>query len=175
MKLLSCRPLSSIGGLAGLVFVCSVSVHPFGRVKQADAKRMKAEELPVPSDVKSLLGRSCVNCHSDQTTWPWYSYVAPVSWFVERDVRRGRDRLNLSQWPEYSLKRQERLLADIASVVKNREMPLPQYVLLHREAKLSDSELETVYRWARLERRRVKAASAISPRPENAMQRRVSQ
>jgi hypothetical protein len=83
--------------------------------------------------------------------------------------------MNLSQWPQYSLKRQERLLADIASVVKNREMPLPQYTLLHKEAKLSDAELDVLYRWARTERRRVKAALALSARPESAVQRRVSQ
>ena len=176
MKLLLSRRRSLfIYGFAGVLFVCSMAVHPFGSVKQAHRNGVSTDDLPIPSDVKTLLARSCTNCHSNQTTWPWYSYVAPVSWLVERDVRRGRDHMNLSQWPQYSLKRQERLLADIASVVKNREMPLPQYTLLHKEAKLSDAELDVLYRWARTERRRVKAALAISASPEGSVQRRVSQ
>jgi cytochrome c len=83
-----------------------------------------------------------------------------MSWLVERDVRQGRDHMNFSRWPEYSLQQQQKVLADVASALKNREMPLPQYALMHREAKLSDAEIDIIYRWARLERRRVKAALA---------------
>ena len=85
-----------------------------------------------------------------------------MSWLVERDVRRGRDHMNFSRWPEYSLQQQQKVLADVASALKNREMPLPQYALMHREAKLSDAEIDIIYRWARLERRRVKAALATN-------------
>lgn len=145
-----------------LVVICSVAVHPFGSVKQSGGG-LDVEAPAMPLEVKALFGRSCKDCHSHQTVWPWYSYVAPVSWLVERDVRGGRDRLNLSNWPRYSFKQQEELLADIASVVKNHEMPLPQYSLMHRNAKLSDRDTEILYQWARLERRKVKAAlSALS-------------
>ncbi len=82
-----------------------------------------------------------------------------MSWAVERDVRRGRDRFNLSQWDEYTLKQRKELLADIASAVKNGEMPLPQYTLIHRAAKLSDAQRELVYGWARTERRKLRSAS----------------
>jgi hypothetical protein len=98
-----------------------------------------------------------MDCHSSQTVWPWYSYVAPMSWLVERDVRRGRDHMNFSEWNHYSFKRQEKLLADVASVVKNREMPLPQYTLIHRSAKLSDADTDLLYNWARIARRKLKA------------------
>ena len=106
-----------------------------------------------------MFKRSCVDCHSNQTSWPWYSYFAPVSWFVERDVRRGRDHMNLSEWEQYSFKQQEKLLADIASAVENCEMPLPQYTLVHRQARLSDADRDMVYRWARAERRKLRATS----------------
>lgn len=82
-----------------------------------------------------------------------------MSWLVERDVRNGRDHVNFSRWPEYSFQKQEELLADIATALKNREMPLPQYAVMHRDARLSDAELDTVYQWARVERRRMKAAA----------------
>jgi hypothetical protein len=67
--------------------------------------------------------------------------------------------MNFSRWPEYNFQQQEKLLADIASALKNREMPLPQYAVMHRDAKLSDAGIDIVYQWARLERRRVKAAA----------------
>jgi len=90
-----------------------------------------------------------------------------MSWLVERDVRRGRDRMNLSEWHQYTLAQQEKLLADVASAVKNREMPLPQYTLVHHDARLSDTDTDLVYEWARLERRRLKAShSVVSMRTE---------
>lgn len=87
-----------------------------------------------------------------------------MSWLVERDVRRGRDRLNLSDWHQYTLTQQEQLLAAIASAVKNREMPLPQYTLIHRDARLSDADTDLIYGWARVERRRLRASSSVVSR-----------
>lgn len=80
-----------------------------------------------------------------------------MSWLVERDVHRGRDHMNLSEWDKYTFNQQEKLLADVASAVKNREMPLRQYTLVHRDAKLSDADTDLVYGWARVERRKLKA------------------
>ncbi len=143
-----------------LVLMCSVAVHPSGRIKQSQRDGAYANNLTLPPEVKALFIRSCQDCHSSQTVWPWYSYVAPVSWLIEKDVRRGRDRINLSYWSQYSLNQQEKLLADIATVVKNHEMPLPQYALMHRNAKLSDGETDMLYQWARRERRKLKTLNA---------------
>jgi hypothetical protein len=84
-----------------------------------------------------------------------------MSWLVERDVRRGRDHLNFSEWRRYNLNRQEKLLADIASAVKNREMPLWQYMLVHRDAKLSGADTDFMYVWARIERRKLKTSYPV--------------
>jgi hypothetical protein len=138
------------------------AIHPEGYVKQSQAGGVMIGDLAMPVEVRALVKRSCADCHSNETVWPWYSYVAPVSWLVERDVRHGRDHINFSRWPEYSFHQQEKLLADIASALKNREMPLPQYAVMHRDAKLSDAEIDIVYQWARLERRKVKAAEAAN-------------
>ncbi len=151
-------------GLIGLIVLCAQVVHPFGAVKQSSEDRVNVNGLSMPAEVNALFVRSCQDCHSDQTVWPWYSYAAPVSWLVERDVSHGRDHMNFSHWPQYSLQQQGKLLADIASVVKNHEMPLPQYALIHRNAKLSDAETDILYKWARLERRKVKAALSGSLR-----------
>ena len=156
-----------IGACLIILAVCSVAVHPFGSMKQSAGQAVSASDLRASPQVAAVLSRSCTDCHSGKTVWPWYSYVAPMSWLVERDVRRGRDRMNLSEWHQYTLAQQEKLLADVASAVKNREMPLPQYTLVHHDARLSDTDTDLVYEWARLERRRLKAShSVVSMRTE---------
>ena len=148
---------------AGLLALCSLAVHPSGSVKRSGMQAYPASDLHVPAELTPMLKRSCMDCHSNQTVWPWYSYVAPMSWLVERDVRRGRDHMNFSEWDQYTFKQREKLLADIASAVKNREMPLPQYTLIHRHAKLSDADTDLIYAWARAERRRIKAMRPVVP------------
>jgi Haem-binding domain len=151
------HPWVLIVAFATLVAVCSISVHPYGAPKQFQGHKASVDDLKLPPEITTIFKRSCADCHSSQTAWPWYSYVAPVSWLVERDVRRGRDHMNLSEWQQYTLQKRQKLLADVASAVKNGEMPLTQYMVIHRQAKLSEAERDLVYRWARRERRRLRA------------------
>ena len=148
-----------ITAFATLVTVCSITVHPFGAPKQFQAHGASTDDLKLPAEITIIFKRSCMDCHSSQTTWPWYSYVAPMSWLVERDVHRGREHMNFSDWQQYTLQQRQKLLADIASAVKNGEMPLPQYTLIHQHAKLTNAETDLVYKWARSERRRLRAES----------------
>ena len=150
------------GTFISLLAGSSIAIHPFGRPKEVHDHNSSLDGLNLTPETDALLKRSCMDCHSNQTAWPWYSYVAPMSWLVERDVRRGRDHMNLSEWQQYTWKQQEKLLADVASAVKNAEMPLPQYTLVHRHARLSEAERDSIYQWARIERRRVRALSRSS-------------
>jgi mono/diheme cytochrome c family protein len=84
---------------------------------------------------RELFVRACADCHSNQTVWPWYSHVAPVSWLVERDVRRGRRNLNVSEWG-----RARNHGDDAAEMVERGYMPLPAYAFIHPDANLSESE-----------------------------------
>ncbi len=92
----------------------------------------------------AVLGRACMDCHSNQTVWPWYSAVAPVSWLVANDVNEGRARLNLSEWrnlgPDMSAKRRKSMCTEVSG----GEMPLWQYRLIHREARLSAQDVSAV-------------------------------
>src|SRR5439155_1386831 len=83
--------------------------------------------------------------------------VAPISWLIERDVAEGRNHLNLSQWSEYSLQRRERSLSEIANQVKDGEMPLRQYTLIQRNAKLSEADVNAIFQWTQVERARLRA------------------
>jgi hypothetical protein len=87
---------------------------------------------------EALAERACYDCHSNETYWPWYSYIAPVSWMVVQDVVKGREVLNFSEWtPEHAAEIQVENAVDLVS--KNL-MPLPYYEILHPEARLSQDE-----------------------------------
>ena len=145
---------------AGLLAVCSVLVHPFGAIKAQRSDKPLLLDSTFDPRVLMTLEKSCQNCHSEKTEWPWYSYLAPMSWMIENDVHLGRSHMNLSHWNGYNPEEQQEILSRLAVLVKNRAMPLPRYVLLHPEAKLSDAEIGYLYQWARSERKRLKAAAA---------------
>ena len=111
----------------------------------------------VDARVLAIIDRSCRDCHSEMTQYPWYAYVAPISWWIQRDVSQGN--LNLSRWNEYSPVRKQRSLSEIANQVKDREMPLSEYILMHRDAQLSEGDVDAVFRWTQRERARLIAES----------------
>jgi Haem-binding domain len=100
-----------------------------------------------PVTVRKVFDDSCKNCHSDQTAWPWYSYVAPFSWIVAHDVHRGRRQLNFSQWSSYSPTKREEKLEAICEQLVNGDMPDGKYLLIHRKARLTQEEQEAVCTW----------------------------
>ena len=102
---------------------------------------------PVPAKVKAVFERSCKNCHSNETAWPWYSYVAPVSWVVARDVHQARKKMNFSEWGSYSNQRKEDKLEEICEQVTNGEMPDRKYAILHRNARPTPEERAIVCQW----------------------------
>lgn len=107
----------------------------------------------VPPQVESILRRACNDCHSDLTSWPWYSNVAPVSWFVIDHVDEGRRHVNFSEWLRRDTKNpaeytRERFQA-ICKQVQIGDMPLTSYLLLHRAATLSQGDIETICQWTR--------------------------
>jgi hypothetical protein len=109
----------------------------------------------VPEPVMSTLRRACFDCHSDETRWPWYSTLPPASWLLERDVREGRGQLNFSRWMQYNRFDRADLLDKVCEKTTNRDMPLWQYRILHREARLTDVDIANLCDWSRLEAERL--------------------
>ena len=87
---------------------------------------------------RELAQRACFDCHSNETVWPWYSNIAPVSWLVQRDVNDGRRRLNFSDWAHVREK------DDITRVIKSGDMPMPIFLIMHPEARLTQAEKDTL-------------------------------
>lgn len=95
-----------------------------------------------PEEIKSILKVSCYDCHSNQTVYPWYSYVAPFSWLVAQDVREGRKELNFSEWGNQNRRRKINLLGDMTEEVESGKMPMKIYTFIHRDAKLDEKEIK---------------------------------
>jgi hypothetical protein len=145
-------------GIAMLA-VCSTLVHPSGAIKAQRSDKPLLLDSSFDPQVQRTIERSCQNCHSEKTEWPWYSYVAPLSWMIENDVKQARSHMNLSRWNGYNAEQQQEILSKMSVLVRNRAMPLPRFLLLHPESKLSDAEVAYLYQWARGERKRLKAAA----------------
>ena len=114
-----------------------IQLVPYGR--QHENPPVRQEPQWDSATTRELIRRTCFDCHSNETVWPWYSHVAPVSWLVQRDVEAGRRHLNFSEWD-----RPQRHAKDAPDEVRNSAMPLPIYLPLHAEARLSKSEKQTL-------------------------------
>ncbi|MBC6368861.1 heme-binding domain-containing protein [Algoriphagus sp. AK58] len=101
----------------------------------------------VEGEVAGILKSACYDCHSNETKYPWYSYVAPVSWLVAKDIREGREELNFSTWQQYDMMEKLEKLDDIAIEVGEGEMPMKIYTYIHSEAKLTDAQRQLIITW----------------------------
>ena len=113
------------------------------------------EVTQVPENVQALLKKSCNDCHSNTTNYPWYSYIQPSASFLENHITVGRNKVNFSVWKTYDAKKQRRKLAEVCEEVQGKEMPLPSYLWIHWDAKLSDADIKTICDWTDAERAKI--------------------
>jgi hypothetical protein len=150
------RRLATAGVVAGALFGLAQCV------------RLPASNPPVrgdlvaPAEVKTVLRHACYDCHSNETRWPWYSAIAPVSWVIRRDVAAGRQHLNFSDWTDYESDPETAALKlrRIATALRSDDMAPRYYRLLHADARLSAAQRESVVRWSE------QAAAHHSPSPD---------
>lgn len=109
----------------------------------------------VPENVEQILTRSCNDCHTYKTNYPWYAQVAPASIFLANHISEGRRDLNLSVWNTYETNRKRRKLDQMCEQVTEREMPLPSYLWIHWNAKLSDEDIKILCDWTDAEKARL--------------------
>jgi mono/diheme cytochrome c family protein len=123
-----------IGTFVGLLVVFgAMQLVPYGRTHTNPV--VQAEPAWNASETRALFFRGCADCHSNQTSWPWYSTIAPVSWLITRDVEDGRAEFNVSEWG-----RPENSGEDAVESVQNGSMPPWYYTMLHPSAQLSQAE-----------------------------------
>ena len=100
-------------------------------------------------EVLGIMKASCFDCHTDQTRYPWYNNVAPVSWWLDGHIDEGREHLNFSEWNSYSAKKKDHKLEEVIETVESAEMPLNSYTWTHEEARLTGAQREAIMAWAR--------------------------
>jgi hypothetical protein len=144
-----------------IILVCAFVVIQFirpARTNPAVNPQQTIEaNLQVSPQVAAIFDRSCNDCHSNKTVWPWYTNVAPVSWLLTNHVNEGRHNMNLSEWGSYDKDKQSRRLRDMCEQVQDGEMPLSTYTPLHPSAKLSAEDVKTICDWGNSERQRLSA------------------
>jgi Haem-binding domain len=105
------------------------------------------DELNAPSQILTTLRHSCFDCHSNETRWPWYSRLPPVSWLVAHDVARGRQELNYSEWNSYFPQTRTRKLQWMERALRTEKMPPMIYRIIHPESRLSDADRDALINW----------------------------
>jgi hypothetical protein len=124
-------------------------VRPTRTNPPSDPADTISAHLPIPADMGNILERACRDCHSNDTRWPWYSHVAPVSWWVIEHVNHGRTHFNYSRWGTYTRDQQSSLLEQSCSLSSTHDMPLGSYRLMHSSARLTPGDIDVLCRWTR--------------------------
>ena len=135
-----------------VLFIVFVVAQFFGPEKnQGDLATLEPflNETNPPEDVHLILKTACFDCHSDYTRYPWYNAITPVNYWLADHVDHGKGELNFSKWAEYSLKRKDHKLEEVMDLVKKKEMPLESYTWTHKDAILSDEQIEKVMAWTK--------------------------
>ncbi len=135
-----------LGGLALTLLIIQLIPAGLPPVENESAGDIISSGL-VDQKVVPILKTSCYSCHSNETSYPWYAHVAPASWLIAYDVKKGREELNFSTWQEYDMQKMVGKLDDVASEVDEGHMPKSIYTLMHPSAKLSDEERDLIVAW----------------------------
>lgn len=117
-----------------------------------------AKELRPPAHVQQVLDRSCKDCHSNRTEWPWYSQITPVNWYLADHIKEARHELSFSEFESYSPKKKAKKLEELCEEVDEGHMPLREYTWLHPSSKLSAADRQTLCTWAKEMRGTIVAA-----------------
>lgn len=139
--------------------VASLLPGPYGDAIAVSAAPV-LQGARIGGDGREIIARACQNCHSNNTVWPWYSHVAPVSWMVRSDVANARKFLNFSAWTDYGKEGQTQLLLAASDQVQQRAMPPSRYIALHSEARLTDEERSKLADALRQEANRIETGSS---------------
>lgn len=129
------------------VFIAMQFVQP-SRNKSEQVLSIDVSKIySIPDNVNTMLQNACYDCHSNNTTYPWYSNVQPVGWFIARDIDSGKVKMNFSEWGTLSKRKQISRLQEMQNIIKEGRMPLRSYKLLHKNAQLTEENKKSLFNW----------------------------
>ena len=147
--------------LALLVLIVLQLVRPDKNDQGYDSLKAFIADTNPTDNVSTILKTSCYDCHTNQTTYPWYANVAPVSYWLDEHIEHGKGHLNFSEWGSYSKKRKDHKLEEFIEIIEEKEMPLPSYTWIHKDAILDEAQIKELLQWAQLARVKYSAATNV--------------
>jgi hypothetical protein len=147
--------------LAALVII--QFFRPARNISTAKSPNDISNKYAVPASVQEILNTSCYDCHSNNTVYPWYANIQPVAWWLADHVNEGKKELNFSEFITYSPKKAHHKLEEVIEMVKEGEMPLQSYTIIHQNAKLSDAQKLEISNWADGLMKEIALANNLSP------------
>ncbi|MDF2934283.1 MAG: cytochrome [Chryseobacterium sp.] len=139
-----------------LLFIGIQFINVKENISQSRSENAIGNYYKIPAKVQEILKTSCYDCHSNNTSYPWYSKVQPVKWWLADHVNSGKRHLNFDEFNSYSREEKLKKLDEIIETVKDREMPLTSYTVIHQDAKLSVSDRAEIQKWVYETKKEVK-------------------
>ena len=124
-------------------------IQPSKNTSNANNTYTFIQETKANKQIEGILQKACYDCHSNNTTYPWYSKITPVNFWMNHHIEEGKEELNLSEWSNYSNKKKKHKLDEMYEEVEEKHMPISSYTLTHSNAKLTDKEIEVFVQWAK--------------------------
>jgi hypothetical protein len=122
-------------------------IHPKRNLAKEPQVNNIANRFTVPGDVKEILGKACLDCHSNNTRYPWYTKFQPFDWWITHHINEGKAALNFDEYTNKSLRYQFHKMEEVAEMVKDGKMPLNSYLWIHKDAKLTADEKSKLISW----------------------------
>ncbi|MCC6384024.1 MAG: heme-binding domain-containing protein [Bacteroidia bacterium] len=138
-------------GLTGILLIIQIPVfNPKKNYADTEQTQEITKRFDVPMDIQMDLYTACYDCHSNYTeSYPWYYSIQPVSWWIAHHINEGKKELNFSEFASYSSGRVIKKFKEINEVMTDKSMPLKSYLLMHKEAKLTDEQYRDIAEWAK--------------------------
>ncbi|MBS1729418.1 MAG: heme-binding domain-containing protein [Bacteroidetes bacterium] len=130
-----------------IVFIAIQFFRPEKNVSTSISENDITRVYPVPENVQQILSRSCNDCHSNNTQYPWYAEIQPVAWYLADHIKDGKDELNFSEFGSYRIARQNKKMKECIKELKEGEMPLKSYTLIHTSSKISETDKQAIISW----------------------------
>jgi len=155
-----------------LIFILIVLVaiqffHPAKNISSAATPKDIALRFAVPANVHDVLKKSCYDCHSNNTVYPWYNNIQPVAWWLQNHINEGKHELNFNEFAGYAPKKQYKKLKGIIESQNDGWMPLDSYLWIHKDAILSKEQKNELIKWADSLSREIKVKNNLPDEPEN--------
>jgi hypothetical protein len=142
---MGCRKKISLG-----IFIAFITIQFIQPVRNKSGQVLPTDmskTVNLPGNVQGIFKNACYDCHSNNTNYPWYSYIQPVGWLLHQDIKEGKENLNFSTFGAYSPRRQRSKLREIETSIKEGSMPLSSYTFIHSKAQLTKEDRAAVLTW----------------------------